>query len=95
MFQFVPNWIADDFNEIIDIEDIDSEEIIKYILNNYNDYLTEFFFQIYQNGADYRFIIINSKKYPENMINEFVDTYISILTKIINSDMTSNLSTLK
>jgi hypothetical protein len=94
LFQFVPNWIADDFNGIVDIEGIDSEEIINYILNNYNDYLTEFFFQIYQNGDDYRFRIVNSKKYPEKMINEFVDTYISILSNIINSDMNSNLSTL-
>ena len=90
LFQFVPNWIADDF---INVDDIDSGEIMNHVLNSYSDYLTEFFVQIYQNGDDYRLIITNSNKYSNKLIEDFKDTYISILSNIINMDIDSNLNT--
>ena len=89
LFQFVPNWIADDF---INVDDIDSGEIMNHVLNSYSDYLTEFFVQIYQNGDDYRLIITNSNKYSNKLIEDFKDTYISILLNIINTDLDSNLN---
>ena len=93
LFQFIPNWIADDFNNVGSNDDIDSEEIMNQILNTYSDNLTEFLVQIFQNGDNYRLIIINSNKYSNNLIEDFKDTYISILSNIINTDIYSNLNT--
>ncbi|WP_296887371.1 non-ribosomal peptide synthetase [uncultured Methanobrevibacter sp.] len=93
LFHFVPNWIADDFTEdIIEIEDINSEEITNYILNEYSDFLTEFFVEIYENGDDYTLFIVYSKKYSDEMVEDFKDMYITILSNIINEDLSSNLS---
>ena len=66
---------------------------MNHVLNSYSDYLTEFFVQIYQNGDDYRLIITNSNKYSNKLIEDFKDTYISILSNIINMDIDSNLNT--
>ena len=93
LFQFVPNWIADDFNNVEGIEDIDSEEIVNNILNSYGDNITEFFVEIYQYDENYRLIITNSNKYSNKLIEDFKDTYISILSNIINTDIYSNLNT--
>ena len=77
-------------------DDIDTEEIMNYILDSYGDYITEFFVQIYQNGENYRILITNSNKFSNKLIEDFKDTYISILSNIINTDINSNLnSTLK
>ena len=93
LFQFVPNWIADEFTEDVDsIEDIDSEEIMNYVLNNFSDYLTEFFVQVYQNGDDYTLFITHSKKYSDELVEDFKNMYITILSNIINSDISSDLS---
>ena len=91
LFQFIPNWIADDFN-VEDIDDIDTEEIMNFILDSYGDYITEFFVQIYQNGENYRLLITNSNKFSNKLIEDFKDTYISILLNIINTDLDSNLN---
>ena len=57
LFQFVPNWIADDY---IDMGDFASEEITNLVLDKFHDFLSEFFVQIYQNGDDYRIIFTKS-----------------------------------
>ena len=62
------------------------------VLNEFQDSLAEFFVQIYQNGEDYRIVFTNSNKYSEKMIEDFKDTYISVLSKIINADMSSDLN---
>ena len=93
LFQFVPNWIADDFNNVEGIDDIGSEEIMNHILNSHGDQITEFFVQIYQNGENYRLIITNSNKYSNNLIEDFKETYTSILSNIINANLHSNLNT--
>ncbi|WP_298524471.1 non-ribosomal peptide synthetase [uncultured Methanobrevibacter sp.] len=93
LFQFVPNWIADDFGNVESIGDIDPEEIVSNILNSYDDSITEFLVEIYQYGENYRLIITNSNKYSNKMIEDFKDTYISILSNIINIDIHFNLST--
>jgi thiamine monophosphate kinase len=85
----VPNWIADDFSEI---EDDEANEIFNQVLNSYSDYLTDFFVQIYQNGEDYKLVITHTKKYSESMVNDFKDTYMTILSNIINTDMSLDLS---
>ena len=93
LFQFVPNWIADDFN---DFDDIRTEEIFNQVLNKSSDYLMELFAQVYQNGDDYKLIITNSNNYSEKMINDFKDTYMEVLTNMISADMASDIkSTLK
>ena len=92
MFQFVPNWIADDIGSVETIEGINVEEISNKILNNYSDFLADLFVQIYQYGENYRIIISNSNKYSDKMINDFKDTYMSVLSKIIHSEMSSDLS---
>ena len=93
LFQFVPNWIADDY---IDMGDFASEEITNLVLDKFNDFLSEFFVQIYQNGDDYRIIFTKSNKYSNDMIRDFKDIYISVLSNIIDADMFSDLnSTLK
>lgn len=89
LFQVVPNWIADDFSEI---EDDEANEIFNQVLNSYSDYLTDFFVQIYQNGEDYKLVITHTKKYSESMVNDFKDTYMTILSNIINTDMSLDLS---
>lgn len=93
LFQFVPNWIADDFTEDIgNIGGINSDEIINYVLNEFSDYLTEFFVQVYQNGEDYELFITHSNKFSDNMVDDFKNMYSSILSKIIHSDTSSYLS---
>ena len=93
LFQFVPNWIADEFTEDVDsIGDIDSEEIMNYVLNNFSDYLTELLVQVYQKGDDYTLFITHSRKYSDKMIEDFKDMYMSILSNIINADISSDLS---
>ena len=92
LFQFVPNWIADDFNNVEGIDDFGSEEIMNHVLNFHGDQITEFFVQIYQNGENYRLIITNSNKFSNKLIEDFKDTYILILSNIINTDIYSNLN---
>ena len=93
LFQYVPNWIADEFIEDVNsIKDMDSEEIMNYVLNNFSDYLTEFFVQVYQNGDDYTLFITHSNKYSDKLVEDFKDMYITILSNIINADISSDLS---
>jgi hypothetical protein len=93
LFQFVPNWIADDFiTEINNIDGINSEEISNYVLNNFSDYLTEFLVQVYQNGEDYTLFITHSRKYSDKLVEDFKNMYMAILSNIINADMSSDLS---
>ena len=65
VFQFVANWIADDFSE--EIEGIKFDEIS----NNFSDYITEFFVHFYQYGDDYKLLITHSNKYSDKMLEEF------------------------
>lgn len=88
LFQFVPNWIADDYDAMDDVE----TQIYNKVLNEFQDSLAEFFVQIYQNGDDYRIVFTNSNRYSERMIEDFKDTYISVLSKIINANMSSDLN---
>ena len=74
------------------IKDIDSEEIMNYILNNFSDYLTEFLVQIYQNDDDYTLYITHSNKYSEKRVEDFKNMFISILSNIIHADISSDLS---
>ena len=93
LFQFVPNWIADDFN---DFKDERTKEIFNKVLSQSGDYLMELFVQVYQNGDDYSLIVSNSNNYSEKMINEFKDTYMKVLSNIIHSDLSLDIeSTLK
>ena len=93
LFQFVPNWITDDFTEDVNnIEGIDSKKITDYILNNFSDFLTEFFVQVYQNGDDYTLFIAHSNRYSDKMVDDFKDMFITILSNIISSDIDLNLS---
>ena len=88
LFQYVPNWIVD---EIKDIEDISASQITNEVLEAYGDFLTELLFQVFQEGDDYSLVIINSNRYSEKMINDLKDTFLSVLSNIIHSDMSSNL----
>ncbi len=92
MFQFMPNWIADDMGYVGNIEGIDVGKIDNQILNNYSDYLADLFVQIYQNGEDYKIIISNSKKYSDKMIRDFKNMFMSILSGIIKLDMGSDIT---
>ena len=92
MFQFVPNWIADDVGYVETVEGIDVEELINQVFKDYSDFLAEFLVQIYQYGENYRLILTNSKRYSDYMINDFKDTFASVLSNIINADTSSNLS---
>ncbi|MER2014355.1 MAG: condensation domain-containing protein, partial [Methanobrevibacter sp.] len=94
LFQYVPNWIADDFDSISDIGDIDAEEIINILLNSFGDFLTEFLVQVYQNGDNYSLLISHSNRYSDRMINDFKDAFISILSNIINASGASDLSSI-
>ena len=48
LFQYVPNWIADDFTEdIVEIGNIDSEEVYNHVLNEFDYFLSEFLVQVY------------------------------------------------
>ena len=89
LFQFLPDWIAYADDEMAVLY---SDDIRESVLNSYNDFLSELFVQVLQNGGNYRLMITNSHKYSDEMINEFKDAYISILSNIINADPSSNLS---
>ncbi|WP_296888834.1 non-ribosomal peptide synthetase [uncultured Methanobrevibacter sp.] len=91
LFHFVPNWIADDFDIIENADDVGTE-IINNVLNDFNDFVTEFFVQVFQSGDDYRLIILHSNKYSQKMISEFKDIYLSILSNIINAPLDSDLN---
>ena len=89
LFQYVPNWIVDEFN---DIEDISVEEITNEVLEAYGDFLTELLFQVFQQGDDYNLVIVNSNKYSHELIDGLIDTFQTVLSNIIHSDMSLNLS---
>ena len=91
LFQYVPNWLL---NEIDDIGDIGASQIINIVMDSYEDFLSELFVQVHQVGDGYRLVFMNSNKYSDGMIRDFKDTFESILSKIINSDSSSNLSLL-
>ena len=95
--------IYDDFLELIYNSYLFSDVFINHmarnfnhVLGNFSDSLAEFFVQIYQNGENYRTLFANSNKYSDKMIEDFKNTFISILSNIINADISSDLdSTLK
>jgi hypothetical protein len=89
LFQYVPNWILDESD---DMDDIGFEEMFKRVLKNFNDFLTEFGVEIFQNGENYRLIFLNSNKYSDKMIEDFKETFISVLSNIIKADVSSDLS---
>lgn len=91
LFHFVPNWIADDFDVIENTDDAGTE-IINNVLNDFNDFVTEFFVQVYQNGDDYRLIVLHSNKYSQKMIDDFKHACMSILSNVINASLSSDLS---
>ncbi|WP_407431868.1 amino acid adenylation domain-containing protein [Methanobrevibacter sp.] len=91
LFHYVPNRIS---HEIEDIEDINSSEIINEILNTFGDFITEFFVELMQYGENYTLVIVNSNKYSDKMVEDFKNTFISVLSNIINADVTDNLSNL-
>ena len=91
LFQYVPNWIADDFTEgNVEIGGINSEEIYNHILNQFSDFLTEFLVQIYENGDDYTLFISHSNRFSDKMVEDFANMYMTILSGIINADATSS-----
>ncbi len=94
LFQYIPNWIADDFTEgNVEIDGINFEEIYNHILNQFSDFLTEFFVQIYENDDDYTLFITHSNRFSDKMIEDFANMYTTILSNIIHIDTTSsNLS---
>ena len=93
LFQYVPNLISEDFVEDnVEIENINSEEIYNYILSKFSDYLTEFFVQVYQIGDDYKLFITHSNKFSDKLVEDFKNMYITILSNIINADISSDLS---
>ncbi len=93
LFQYVPNWIADDFTEdIVEIENISSEEIYNYVLNQFSDFLTEFLVQVYENGDDYTLFITHSNKYSGKMVEDFANMYMAVLSNFIHADGSSYLS---
>ncbi|WP_405290050.1 D-alanine--poly(phosphoribitol) ligase subunit DltA [Methanobrevibacter sp.] len=95
IFQYVPDWVAEDFTkDMVEIENIKPEEIYNYLLNQFSDSITEFFFEVYQSGDDYALIITHSNRYSDKMVEDFKNMYISVLYNIINSDVSSNLSNL-
>ena len=92
LFQYVPNWIADDFTaDIVEIENINADEIYNYILNRFSDFLTELLVQVYQNGDDYTLFITHSNKYSDKMVEDFKNMFITILLNIINADTSSSI----
>ena len=94
LFQYVPNWIADDFTEgIVEIDGINFEEIYNHIINQFSDFLTDFFVQIYENSDDYTLFIAHSNRFSDKMVEDFANIYTTILSNIIHIDTTSsNLS---
>ena len=89
LFQYVPKWIAD---ELTDIEDISSSEIVNTVLNSYDDFLTELFVQVHQTDDNYRLIIINSNKYSKESMQKLQDAFTTIISNIFDADKSSNIS---
>ena len=85
----MPKWIAD---ELTDIEDISSSEIVNTVLNSYDDFLTELFVQVHQTDDNYRLIIINSNKYSKESMQKLQDAFTTIISNIFDADKSSNIS---
>ena len=92
MFQFMPNWIADDMGHVGNIEGIDVGKIDNQILSNFSDYLADLFVQIFQFGENYKITISHSNKYSDKMIEDFKNMFMSILSGIIKLDMGSDIT---
>ena len=99
LFQYVPDSIVyDGFNDgddsIFSSEIID--DIINDLLTSLDDLIAEFIVQLFQKGENYSLMIVNSNNYSDKMIKDFKNTYESVLSNIISTDMSSDLrSTLK
>ena len=89
LFQFIPNWIADEFDNL---NDMPSNDIFNCVLNNFKDFIAEFFVQVNQNEDDYILVFMNSNKYSDKLIEDFKETFISVLSNIIKSDVSTDLS---
>ena len=60
--------IPEETNDIVENSDDTGTEIVNHVLNDFNDFLAEFFVQVYQNGDDYRLIISHSNKYSQKIM---------------------------
>ena len=99
MFQFVPDWITYDALDEQNDGGSSSEfgnSIIDDIVSTVGELPIDFVVQVFQTGEQYKIIIANSNKFSSGMIEDFKNTYCSILSNIIHRDRTSDLgSTLK
>ena len=99
VFQFVPDWITYDALDEQNDGGSSSEfgnSIIDDIVSTVGELPIDFVVQVFQTGEQYKIIIANSNKFSSGMIEDFKNTYCSILSNIIHRDRTSDLgSTLK
>ena len=95
IFQYLPDWISyevigADKNEEFPSEFMD--DFINDFLGNIRDLIAEFVVQVIQKDESYSLMIVNSKNYSEEMVEEFKCTYESIISNLLNADISSDLS---
>ncbi|MCR5027311.1 MAG: AMP-binding protein, partial [Methanobrevibacter sp.] len=81
LFQFMPDWI--------DLGDGNLKEMnySRYdTFENRRDFITDFSFNVLQNGEKYSLGIAYTDKYSEGLINRFMEAYNLILSQIISAD---------
>ena len=97
VFQFVPDWIdyeglKEQDNSILSSEF--GENIFNDFVNGVDKLPIDFIVQILQNGDNYSLMVVNTNNFSDNMINDFSDTFQSILSNIIEADMTADLNSI-
>jgi amino acid adenylation domain-containing protein len=73
LFQFLPNWITHDEDDEIPVIDADID---------FEDLISDFAFYIQENDDDYTLNVLYSKKYSDEFVKRFAQSYISILREI-------------
>ena len=97
IFQYVPDWIEYDIIDEENSEILASEFMGSFIndsLGDIDDLIAEFIVQIIKKDGNYSIMIVNSNKYPEEMIKDFKNVYETILSNIINASLSSDLNSL-
>ena len=77
LFQYMPEWISYEEDEI------NIESIYDDMLENMNDFFTDFACELVQKGETYSLRITYSDKYSRDLVEHFSHTYRLILSQII------------
>ena len=85
LFQFIPDWMDDESGSE------KSYNLVDYIDAD-NDSISDLNVNIFQKGNAYHISAVYSEKYSRNIIERFINVYISILAEIIKAENLSDIN---